>query len=125
MTIILAKILGLYFLGIGVALLFNLKRFKELYQQIAQNNIFCYLGGVLALFLGAFIVSVHNVWVMEWPVTLTILGWLSLIKGFWLLVCYRCVQVFSFMSQRSNVFYKIIGVFVTLLGIFFTYQGWR
>jgi len=124
MTFILSRIFGLYFIGAGLALLCNSKNFKKLCSQIAQNNSFCYLGGVISLFIGAFIVSVHNFWIMSWPVLITLIGWLSLLKGFWLLTCYKCFPIYSFMKSQSKGFYKTIGIIVILIGIFFAYKGW-
>ena len=124
MSIILSKILGLYLLSIGIAILFNAKRFKALYQKLAQNNSFCFLGGVLALFFGSFVISVHNNWLLAWPLAVTIIGWLSLIKGFWLLTCFKCKEFFTFMSKRPNGCFRMMGILVSLLGIFFIYKGW-
>ena len=102
----------------------GLKSFFKEFSNYYKILMIGFLGGILALFIGAFIISVHNIWIFKWPIIITIIGWLSLIKGFWLLVCYKCNQIFSFFSQRSNVFYRIIAIFVILLGIFFIYLGW-
>ena len=107
MSIILSKIIGLYFLCAGLAILFNYKHFKKLYMKLAKNDSFCFIGGIIALFFGAFIISLHNDWVMAWPVFITIIGWLSLIKGFWLLICYKCTPIFKFFAKRSHAFFVI------------------
>ncbi|PJD96267.1 MAG: hypothetical protein CK425_06140 [Parachlamydia sp.] len=125
MTIILAKIFGLYFLGLGIVFLLNPKRIGNVYQLIHENEAFIYLSGILALLVGAFVVSVHNVWVMAWPVTITILGWVSLVKGVGLMGWSNFSQSFSFMLQKSNSFYRIIGLLLFLVGLFFSYQGWK
>jgi hypothetical protein len=124
MTIILSKILGLYFLGVGVAFLSNLKQFKALYKEIAQSKCFCFLGGVLSLFIGAFFIAVHNFWSWDYSLVITLVGWLSFFKGFWLLSCFKCDALFNYMSTRSNVFYKIMGTVVILIGVFFVFMGW-
>lgn len=125
MTIILAKILGLYFLAIGIALIINPNRFKSMYQQMMKDENFLLLGGIMALLIGAFIVSVHNIWVLGWPVIITVLGWWSLIKGFGLLIYSDFTRLFSFMSDRSPLFFRIIGFVWAVLGAFFIYQGWQ
>jgi len=124
MSIILAKIFGLYFLGAGLAFLLNPKRIAKIYQQIMENEAILFLGGILALLFGAFIVSVHNVWVMGWPVIITILGWMSLVKGVALLSYPRFAQFFSFILLRPNSFYSGMGILLTLFGLFFCYLGW-
>lgn len=124
MTIVLAKIFGLYFLAIGLAFIINPGRFKKIYQQVAQDENFLLLGGMLALLIGAFVVSVHNNWILAWPVILTILGWWSLIKGFFLLIYPNSITLFSFLQNRSNMFYQAISVIYLVLGVFLIYKGW-
>ena len=125
MTIILAKIFGLYFLSVGIALLFDPKRFSDIYQQMMKNEAVLFFGWIMALYIGAFVVSVHNVWVFDWPVILTIVGWWSLIKGVGLMAYSGFAQSFSFMFQRSDNFYRGLGVIAFLLGLFLAYQGWQ
>lgn len=124
MTVILAKIFGLYFLVLSFAFLFNPDRFRRLYQQIEKDENFLFIGGILALLIGAFVISVHNVWVLDWPVIITVLGWWSLIKGSILLISPRSIILFSFIQNRSDMFYRLISVFWMALGIFFIYKGW-
>ena len=124
MTFILAKIFGLYFLGVGVACLLNPKHFRQIYKQMLKNEDGLFIGEIIALLFGAFVVSVHNIWVMDWPVIITILGWWSWIKGVALMGYSKFGNIFSFMLQKSNAFYRGLGAFMTLLGLFFLYQGW-
>jgi hypothetical protein len=124
MTILIAKFLAVYFLGIGLALLLNPNGYRERCQLIMKNEGFLCIAGVIALMLGAFIVSVHNIWVMEWPVIITIIGWISVMKGFALLAYADFANLFSFMLKQSANFYRAMGAIVSLLGLFFAYEGW-
>ena len=124
MTIILSKIFGLYFLGVGVAFLLNLKQFKAFYNEIAQSKCFCFMGGIMSLFIGAFIISVHNFWIWDYSLIITIIGWLSFFKGFWLLSCFKCDSIFNYFATRSELFYRFFGAIIVFLGVFFIYMGW-
>lgn len=124
MTEILAKVLGFYYLAVGIAFLSNPARVRAVYQSMMKNDAFLYFGGVFALFLGAFMVSVHNIWVAQWPVLITIIGWVILIKGFGLLTHQEFTQKCSFILQKSNSFYQGLGTLLCVLGLFFLYQGW-
>lgn len=124
MSIILAKILGFYFLAIGLAFFINTDRFKDMYRQVSRDENFLFLGGVIALLIGSVIISLHNVWVLGWPVIITILGWWSLIKGFALLATKDFIKMFSFLENQSNIFYKGLSLFYVVLGAFLLYKGW-
>lgn len=123
-TIVLFKIFGLYFLAIGLAFLLNPTRVKNVYLTMMDNDALLYLGGIVAVLMGATIVSLHNIWVMGLPVIITLIGWLSLMKGTGLLFCSRFAQTFSFMFQKSDLFFRLLGVVLSLFGLFLTYQGW-
>lgn len=124
MTIILAKIFGLYFLAIGLAFIANPDRLKSMYQQIKSDENFLLLGGMLALLIGAVVVSTHNVWIFGWPVIITLLGWWSLIKGFALIIYPDFIKVFSFIQNRSDMFYRIMGPVYAAFGLFLLYKAW-
>jgi hypothetical protein len=50
-------------------------------RLIVENRAFGLTYGYLSLFLGLASVVLHNDWVMNWHVLITIFGWLALIKG--------------------------------------------
>lgn len=124
MSLILAKILGLYFLAIGLAFMISPERFKRLYPQIAKDENFTLLGGIIALFIGATIISIHNEWVLRWPLIITLLGWWSLIKGFTLLIYPQSMKWFSFIQNQSKNTYRVISFFYIILGSFLLYKAW-
>ena len=124
MSIILAKILGLYFLAVGLALILNPDRFKRMYQQVMEDENFLLTGGILALLIGAVIISIHNIWIFGWPVIITVLGWWSLIKGFGLFIYPESIKWFSFIQNRSNRFYRTTGFFYTVFALFLLYKGY-
>lgn len=125
MSIILAKIFGLYFLAIGIAFVVHPDRFKKIYQQIMEDENFLFLGGIIALLIGAAIVSVHNDWALGWPIIITLLGWWSLIKGFALLIYPDSIQLFSSIRNRSNAFCRMISLIFLIIGLFLLYKGIR
>jgi hypothetical protein len=124
MSIILAKILGFYFLALGLAFFLNTNRLKNIYSGISKDENFLFMGGILALLIGAVIVSIHNEWVWGWPVIITVLGWWSLIKGFTLFAYPDFIKLFSFLENQSDLFYKTISLFYIVLALFLLYKGY-
>lgn len=124
MTLILAKALGIYFVAVGLALVLNPSRIKTLYQQLVKDESFLFLGAIIALLIGAFIISVHNLWSMSWPVIITLLGWWSLIKGFILLVYPEALKPLWSKALKSPEFVRIAGVVWLVIGAFLAYHGW-
>jgi len=81
LTIFFAKFWGWLLVILGAIFLFRKKAVLEELLRLVQDKGFTLLSGYLALTLGLFTVILHNVWVADWRVVITILGWLSLLKG--------------------------------------------
>lgn len=123
MTALLAKIFGLYFIGVSIAFIINPKRIKPIYQKMTENEAVLFLGGIFALLIGAVVISVHNVWVMEWPVFITLLGWISFLKGVGLMAFRDFSSWFQFWLGRSENFYRGMGVLMLLVGLLLVYAA--
>lgn len=76
----LAQLFGILFVVVPLAFLLNGKNLKWLFSKIAnEENLLCW--GFAGFSAGLAIVLGHNVWVKDWPVVITILGWIALLKG--------------------------------------------
>lgn len=80
-SIFLAKIIGTYMLITSIAMLINLKFYKKALDEAVKSPMIILISAILTLILGILIVISHNVWIQGWPVIITIIGWLILIKG--------------------------------------------
>ncbi len=82
LSLFLAELMGLYLVIMAVAFLVNQKMLQKViddYEKIPGFTLV--FGGAVALIMGLLVVLTHNVWVSGWPVLVTILGWVTLIKG--------------------------------------------
>src|SRR4026207_1852754 len=82
---IIARLMGpvLLFTGIG-AVIGLLGKFPEAYVGVLRdmnNQSATIILGMFALLAGLAIVNTHNLWVSDWRVIITILGWLAIIRG--------------------------------------------
>ena len=80
LTIYLAKILGLYCIIVALATSANKQR--ALQTVWVRSPPLMMLTSVITLALGLALVVGHNVWSgAALPITVTVVGWLTLIKG--------------------------------------------
>jgi hypothetical protein len=80
-SIFLAKLIGPVLLVMGVGMLVNAKAFRPVFDEIVRNRALVVLFGLMTMSAGLAVVLVHNVWVADWPVIITILAWLTTISG--------------------------------------------
>lgn len=79
-SLFLANAWGAFLVIISLAFLINSKALSHLFRYMKdEGNIF--VTGYLTLVIGILSVVAHNVWVGGWPVIITVLGWLTLVKG--------------------------------------------
>ncbi len=77
--------------------------------------------GVVTLVIGLAMVLVHNVWVLDWRVAITILGWLTLLKGFDLLFFPERMK--NRWPTMKNWLWVVIFGSMLLVGLVLSYLG--
>ena len=76
----LAELWGITFAVVSAALVIKPSRLRSLFSKV-ENEATMFFLGIVTLMTGLAMVLAHNVWVPDWRVVITILGWLTLIKG--------------------------------------------
>lgn len=81
----LARLMGpvllLIALGMVIGLLHEGESYSNLMREFIGSRALIFMTGVLALVAGIAIVNAHNLWVPDWRVIVTVLGWLLVVRG--------------------------------------------
>src|SRR5258708_25168957 len=80
-SIFLAKLLGPILLIAGIAMLVNRKGLDALAHELLRSSLLLFLLGLIDFSIGLAIVLNHNVWIADWRVLITLLGWLLIVRG--------------------------------------------
>ena len=80
-SIFLAKLIGPFALALGFGVLFNRDAVRAVLDEFIRNRAILFLAGLITFPAGLAIVLTHNVWVADWPVIITIVGWLTAFSG--------------------------------------------
>ena len=119
----IAQIIGLLFCIDAVGVLVNTAFYRRMVEEFIESPALCYLGGILALFFGLFILNFNNAWTADWTVIITIIGWLSVVKGVLLIVFPNVYLNFSNWMRMGDAMMRYIGIIYLLLGLFLTFKG--
>ena len=114
-TIILAQILGLMFVLLGLSMLFNKKWTALAIEELTKNQGVVWLAGLITVILGSVIVVLNNVWTYGLPLLVTILGWLTLLKGAVILIFPNFSMSYYKKMNKGNIFFWG-GLIVLILG---------
>lgn len=117
-TQFLAMVIGWYLVIMSVLLLFRLDVVTRGMQAILVNEGLILLLAVLTLILGLLLVVSHSIWVMGWPVIITLFSWLVLFSGIIRLFCPEWVMQVGQVMLVNRHWIRIAAIGMLILGVF-------
>lgn len=124
MTIWIAKLLGPIVLVLSVPMVAAPDRLQETTRRFLEDPPLILISGVLAMTAGLAIVNTHNVWMLGWPLIITLFGWALVLGGATRIMAPALVDRVGGAMTGSPAMTRIAGVVWGLLGAFLTYQGY-
>ena|ERR1700688_576138 len=115
-TTVIAQVLGLFFAVTGISMVVNSKGTAAAIEASVQNKGTLWLWGMLALLIGAVIVVMNNAWTSGLPLLVTILGWIAMVKGAFILILPRAAVALYSKVNKSGVLMSC-GVIALILGL--------
>jgi hypothetical protein len=126
-TVFLSRLIGIYCILIGLSMAINKQATLGAVLALVHDAATLFVFGLVLVAAGLAIVLAHNVWSGgALPVIVTIIGWLTLIKG---LLCLllpppAAVGIVIWGSAYEQYYYLDTAV-AMVLGIYLTYEGFR
>lgn len=117
-TIFLAKFWGSLFMILG-GLSVGAKFLKRVISYTEDKTV-TISTGYITMLLGLATVVAHNVWVWDWPVAVTILGWATLLKGIEKIAFPDRINKMAQLFKKQSVLW---GAVIFLIGVFFFWLG--
>ncbi len=120
-SILIAKLYAVVYLVLGIGMLLNAGYFKKAFDEMIKSAGTMIWGGIMALIAGFLMITFHNLWVADWTVIITILGWIAFLKGITLFLAPKA------MMKMSKVFFKDakcvqwMGMFCLIFGLVLGY----
>ncbi|OGF23276.1 hypothetical protein A2Y83_00130 [Candidatus Falkowbacteria bacterium RBG_13_39_14] len=78
-SIFFAQLWGSHFVIFGLLFIITGQLGRTI--EMTDNKAFVISTGYITLIMGLVTVILHNVWVIDWRIAITILGWSTVIKG--------------------------------------------
>lgn len=122
-SIFLAKVIGLSGAISTLAIIIRYRAFTEMEDQASKNPIILYLSGFTFIILGSLLVSSHQVWIRDWRVVITVIGWLLLIKGV-LRIFFPELVIKLLAKKKNSRNFMIAEILVLLVSLYLVYQGY-
>jgi hypothetical protein len=123
-SIFLAKLIGPLFFFMGVSLVVNNEAFRLMADQLLRNYALIYISGTITLVAGLAMVNLHNLWVRDWRVAVTILGWLGVIGGIIRIVVPQHAAAIGAAELTRPWILITAGLVLGLVGAWLSYIGY-
>jgi uncharacterized protein YjeT (DUF2065 family) len=123
-SVFLARLLGPLLLLPGIGLLLTPNAFRTMGRELIGSLTLIYLFGLIDLAAGLAIVLTHNVWVANWRVIITLIGWLMLIRGTVRVLAAEKVMPYAARLFRSKMLLPLSGIVLVILGVILCYFGY-
>ena len=123
-TIFLAKLLGLFFIAVSLALFLRRREVLEIVTAMMGNAPLLLVLSLAVLAAGLAMVLSHNIWSGgALPVVVTLFGWIILLRGLVLLVLPHEMIVRLFEMVNVPDYFTAYAAVPLILGLYLTYAG--
>ncbi|MEP1032243.1 hypothetical protein [Ekhidna sp.] len=121
LSIFIARVLGVMYLSVGIGLFLFREAYMLAFRKLVDSPGSALLGGFMAVVGGMAMVTYHNLWVNDWRVIITIIGWIALIKGILLMLAPAYLELFRGILQVRKG--RGLTLAIVIFGAIFCYLG--
>lgn len=113
-TIIFSQIFGIMFVIMGLSMFINKTWTSEAVAELITSKGLLWIAGLFTIVLGATVVTLHNNWSNGMPFIITLLGWMTLLKG---------AIIFLFPNLTHSYYLKVNKDFMFMYGGIILFLG--
>lgn len=121
-TLFFTQLWGPVLLAIGLGIFISRTYYVKLYRDLEKNSLAVLSLGIMFMIVGIIQTASHNVWQTLPQIIISVLGWVTLLKGFVFLAIPKIVDRAGDWEAKS----KLIGVAggaMLVIGVYLTYLG--
>lgn len=124
-SILLARLIGPLFVVVSIGVFLNQKHYAKMAETFLKNAELYYFSGAIAFVIGTAIITFHNLWVADWRVVITVIGWLSLIKGIVRILFPKAGANYATKFTGSPVMLYAMAVLLLIFGGWLSCKGFQ
>ncbi len=115
-TILTAKILGVYLVVSGLFLLLRGKTIPHLLRDFFDHPAIVYLTGVILIFLSSMYLIQYNIWDGTWRTLITLFAWVVMLKGLTYILFPKALDELAVKKFRNS--FGIYGLIAIVVGFY-------
>ncbi len=123
-TRMFARVLGPYLVIVTVTAVARGSRMQTVLSEFSSNSVLPWVTGAFVLLSGLVIVALHQHWRGPAAVIVSVLGWLTALKGLFLLTFPQTYISFADFAVDGLVWWRAGFAVTALIGLYLAYVGW-
>ena len=124
-SIFLARLIGPVMALAGISLIVNELAFRKMAQEFLRSPALIFFSGMILMPAGLAVVLNHNVWVLDWRIVVTLLGWLAVLSGAFRVFAPDRATKIGKKYLNSKEFTTVAAAFWLIVGAVLCYFGYR
>ena len=120
----IAKIIWPVFAAVTIGMFVAPGMYEKANTEFLKSNLWMYVGGMMAMLVGILIVGSYRTWAADWTIVVTLLGYLSLVKGILLLVFPQMattVRSKIWAGKNATMIWAVVMAVITLVLVYGVY----
>jgi len=109
-------ITGTFLLVFGLSFLIHARFWSDAFRRMSSDTQQVFTLLVVLLICGLLSVMGHNLWVPDWRVIVTIVGWAVTLKSIALILAPQILRTYSNWSERTMMAWLRLGSVLWILG---------
>lgn len=123
-TRMFARVLGPYLVIVTATAIAHASEMRTLLSGFGANSMWPWLTGAFVLPIGLVIVALHQYWRGAAAIMVSVLGWLTTLKGLFLMAIPETYISAANSALGAIGWWRAGMVIVGLVGLYLTYVGW-
>ena len=125
-ALILAGIIGPFYLVYGLSLLLYVKQWQKLVTEFSKNHFIWLPFAFFGFIIGLVMVNVYNVWAWDLYIVITLTGWCLILKSvFYFLAPENLIKAtMKCKCIKSDAYFYFFGSLLTVLGVLLSYNAY-
>ncbi len=121
---LIASLIGPTLVAGAIAVLLNLGTWPALVEQGFRDSALIFESGFPILVAGLAIVRAHNRWESNWPVLVTLLGWLALLGGLSRILFPTRLAPIAVGAVQTPGALPAVAILFLMVGAFLAFKGY-
>lgn len=123
-TRLFARVLGPYLVVAALTMISRIAYMRSMIEAFAADPVWPWVAGAFVLPMGLVVVALHPYWRGPAAVLVSMLGWLTALKGLALMAFPHSYLAMGQTAVSATPWWQASSAVVALVGLYLTYIGW-